>query len=103
MKNGPAAAATLSAGAGVLVIGFLTTLSAASAGIKEFLNFYPPAGSLTGKTTLGVIAWLGLWMLLHRAWRDQDVGYGRVLLTALALAALGSLFMFPPFFDLFHA
>lgn len=99
----PAAAATLAAGIGVLVIGLLTSLAAASPEIKDALNFYRPSGALTGKTTLGVISWLVAWGVLHQAWRDREVDYRRVLLVSVALTLLGGLLMFPPIFELFHA
>lgn len=101
--DGPAAAATLAAGIGVLVIGLLTTLAEASPGIRDTLNFYSPSGPLTGKTTLGVVSWLAAWGGFHLAWRAGNVNYRRVLLVAAALILLGGLLMFPPFFGVFHA
>ncbi len=65
--SGPAAAALIAAGIGVLVIGILTTGAAISEGLKSALNFWPPSGSLTGKTAIGLISWLISWAALNRS------------------------------------
>ena len=102
LPNGPAAAAILSAGVGSAVIGLLTTGAVISAGLKSALNWWSPAGPLTGKTGAGVIAWLVSWIVLHTLWKDEDVALVRVLVVTLMLLALGLLLTFPPVFEAFE-
>ena len=102
LPNGPAAAAILSAGVGSAVIGLLTTGAVISAGLKSALNWWRPAGPLTGKTGVGVIAWLVSWIVLHTLWRDRDVAFARLLVVTLVLLALGLLLTFPPVFEAFE-
>ena len=100
--NGPAAAAILSAGVGSAVIGLLTTGASMSGGLSSALNWWSPAGPLTGKTGAGVIAWLLTWIVLHTVWKDKQVAFGRVLAATLALLVLGLLLTFPPVFEAFE-
>lgn len=102
LTNGPAAAAILAAGVGSFVLGLLTTLAAASEPIKAALNWYAPAGSLTGKTSLAVLVWLVSWIILHVAWKDRELAFGRVFIGTLLLIGLGVLGTFPPIFELFE-
>jgi hypothetical protein len=102
LPNGPAAAAILSAGVGSAVIGLMTTGAVISAGLKSALNWWSPAGPLTGKTGVGVIAWLVSWIILHTLWKDEDVALVRVLVVTLVLLALGLLLTFPPVFEAFE-
>jgi len=102
LPNGPAAAAILSAGVGSAVIGLMTTGAVISAGLKSALNWWGPAGPLTGKTGVGVIAWLVSWIVLHILWKDEDVALVRVLVVTLVLLALGLLLTFPPVFEAFE-
>ncbi len=99
VPNGPAAAAILSAGVGSATIGLMTTGAVISAGLKSALNWWSPAGPLTGKTSVGVIAWLVTWIVLHVLWKDKDVPLVRVLVVMLVLLALGVLLTFPPVFE----
>jgi len=61
-----------------------------------------PAGPLTGKTGVGVIAWLVSWIVLHTLWKDEDVALVRVLVVSLVLLALGLVLTFPPVFEAFE-
>ena len=99
IPNGPAAAAILSAGVGSATIGLMTTGAVISAGLKSALNWWSPAGPLTGKTSVGVIAWLVTWIVLHVLWKDKDVPLVRVLVVMLVLLALGVLLTFPAVFE----
>jgi len=87
---------------GSAVIGLLTTGAVISAGLKSALNWWSPAGPLTGKTGVGVIAWLASWIVLHILWKDEDVAFVRVLVVTLVLLALGLLLTFPPVFEAFE-
>lgn len=102
LPNGPAAAAILAAGVGSAVIGLLTTGAVISAGLKSALTWWGPAGPLSGKTGVGVIAWLVSWIVLNTLWKDKDVAFVRVLVVTLVLLALGVLLTFPPVFEAFE-
>ena len=100
--NGSAAAAIVSAGVGSAVIGLMSTGAAISTGLKSALNWWGPAGPLSGKTGVGVIVWLVSWVVLHASWKDRDVAFTRVLVATLVLLALGLLLTFPPVFEAFE-
>ena len=103
MTNGPAAAAILASGIGSLCLGLFTCLAQALAPIKAALSFYGPTGSLSGETTLAVVAWLAAWAILHLLWKMEQVDFGKVFFATLILIALGLLGTFPPFFQVFGA
>ena len=67
VATGVAAAAFLSGGIGCFVIGLLTTLteSPALVNLKNALNWSNPVGPLSGKTGVGVIAFLLSWAIAH--------------------------------------
>ena len=102
LPSGPAAAALLSGGIGSLVIGLLTTGAVISEGLKGFLNWYSPTGALSGKTGVGIIAWLVSWLVLGTLWKDENPAIGRILTITLILIALGLLLTFPPVFEAFE-
>lgn len=99
--TGPGAAAVVAAGIGTFTIGLMASLAVASPGLSNALNWYNPTGPLSGKTGVGVVAWLLAWVILHAAWNSKNVNFGRAFSWALALVLLGFLLTFPPVFDLF--
>jgi hypothetical protein len=99
---GVAAAAFLSGGIGTLVIGLLTTGAVLSEGLKNALNWWDPAGPLSGKTGVGVLAWLISWVLLHTLWKDKDMDFNKIFVITLVLIGLGFVFTFPPVFEAFE-
>ena len=99
--SGPVAAAVLATGIGVFVLGLLTTLSEASTGIHDFLEFSEDVGPLSGKTILAVVAYGGSWGLLYGLWRRQNPVLRPILIAAAALTVLGMLGTFPTFFQAF--
>ncbi len=101
LPNGPFAAAIVAGGLGSATIGLLTVLAAASTHISDRLKFWSPAGSLTGKTTVGVLVFLASWLALHYGLRTKNVQLGRAVAIALTLLLLGLVGTFPPFFELF--
>ncbi len=100
-SSGVAAAAFVAAGIGCAALGLLTTLAEVSEGVKNLLNWWGPAGPLTGKTGLALILWLVAWLVLHRLWKTKDVNFRKAFLVTLVLIALGVLGTFPTFFELF--
>jgi hypothetical protein len=71
-------------------------------GLKSALNWWSPAGSLTGKTGIGVIVWLVSWALMNTLWKDKDYDLGKAFVTTLVLIGLGVLLTFPPVFEAFE-
>jgi len=101
LPNGPVAAAMLAGGLGSATIGLMTVLAEASEPIKNALNWWNPAGPLTGKTLTGMIVFFVSWVVLHIIYRGKSVNFARVTTIAFTLLGLGLLGTFPPFFDLF--
>ena len=104
--DGPAAAAMISAGIGIFVLGLLTTLAVISAGVKTFLLWWEwgqGVGPLAGKTTIAVVVWLLSWLILDRLWRRKDVELKTAFYIGLGFGILGAIGTFPPFFELFHS
>jgi len=97
LPNGPAGAAILSAGAGCTFVGILTVVAGASKPIGKWLMFYPPTGSLSGVSSVGILLWLVVWLILAKRWRIRTVAIAKVNATAFLLLALGVLLTFPPF------
>lgn len=100
--SGPAMAVILSASIGVFVTGLATVLATASTAVKEALNWWNPAGPLTGKTGVGVIAWMVAWAVSHAVWREKEVGFRGIWILSLILIILGWVMMFPPVFEAFE-
>lgn len=102
VTTGPAAAAMISGGIGTLVIGLLTTGAVISEGLKEVLNWWNPAGPLSGKTGVGVIAWLLTWVILNTLLKGKDYDVGKAFRITLILIGIGLLLTFPPIFEAFE-
>jgi hypothetical protein len=100
IPNGPGAAAILAAGIGCAAVGILALAGDASETIGKLLNFYNPAGPLSGVTTLAIIIWLVAWYVLNRLWQAKTVPMVRINVAAFVLLAVGFLLTFPPFMDL---
>lgn len=101
IPNGEAAAAILAAAIGCLALGVFVVLAEASAGFKNGIRFYMPAGPLSGKTTLAVLVWVVAWAALHYFWRKKDLDFSKVFWASMVLIGLGVIGTFPKFFDLF--
>jgi hypothetical protein len=99
--TGPVAAAVLATGLGAAVLGLLTTLSEASTGVHDFLEFDEDVGPLSGKTIIAVIAYVASWAVLHGLWRRQSPALRPILIGTAVLIALGVLGTFPTFFQAF--
>lgn len=102
IPSGSAAAALIASGIGAFVIGLLTTGAVISEGLKNALNWYNPAGPLTGKTGVGILVWLIVWAVLHNRWKDEEVTLGSIFTWTLVLIALGLILTFPPVFEAFE-
>ena len=100
IPNGPGAAAILAAGIGCAAVGILAFAGDASDAMGKALNFYNPAGTLSGVTTLAIIIWLVAWFVLARMWATKTVAMAKVNVASFALLIIGLLLTFPPFMDL---
>ena len=101
IPNGPGAAAILAAGIGCAMVGILAFAAEASRPFANMLNFYNPAGPLSGKTTVAVIVWLVAWFTLASLWRNKTVALAAVNWAAFILLGVGFLLTFPPIWALF--
>lgn len=100
MPNGPGAAAILAAGAGCFLLAIIAIAADRMPGLARWVSFYKPTGPLSGVTTVALLAWLGVWGVLHWKWRNRNLKM-RTVAAALVLLALALLLMFPPVADLF--
>jgi len=101
MTNGSGAAAILAAGFASFVLAVLAIAADKSTTIKTLMNFYRPTGPLSGVTTSAILAWIILWIVLERSWRNRSLPMTRINRIALALFVLGLLLTCPPIADLF--
>lgn len=92
--NGPALSAVLAAGIGSAAMGVAVLLN--EAGILTAPSLYAPAGGLSGRAAIAVVAWLVAWGVLHRRWKHRDVAVGRVFAWTLGLVAFSVIATFPP-------
>jgi hypothetical protein len=102
-SNGPAVAALIAAGIGVLVLGILTTWGAASTSFaNDVLNIKNRVGPLSGKTTFAVLAYLVSWAVLSIPLWKKNISLNTALLITAALVAAGFVGTFPKFFQAFE-
>lgn len=94
-------AAILAGSIGSLAIGLFTIGAKASSGLKSALNWYDPAGAISGKTAAGVLVWLIVWFILRQRWQDKSISLSTIYTVSLVLIGLGLLFTFPPIFEAF--
>lgn len=99
-ENGPAAAAILSAGIGCFAVGVLAVVADGLKPVARLLTFYTPTGPLSGVSTVAIVLWLAIWLLLAKLWGAKMVAMKRVNAVAFALLAIGLLLTFPPFGNL---
>jgi multisubunit Na+/H+ antiporter MnhG subunit len=95
VPNGAAMAAFLAAGIGAFAVGLFVLLN--ETGIFKAPTLYEPAGGVSGRTTLAVVAWLVAWGVLHARWKEREVAAAAVWVVTVILTALGILGTFPPF------
>ena len=99
--TGLMAAALGAAGLGAFVLGLLTTLAEASAGVASWLQFNDRVGPLSGKTIIATAVFFGTWGTLSVLLQRKNPPLQAVLIATGALLALGFLMTFPTFFQAF--
>jgi hypothetical protein len=100
--NGGVVAAIVAAGLACAIFGFLVVLTAASPEVEKLMTFYWPAGPLTGRSTVTIVAYLVIWPNLHYRLRDRHLDLYKAFLFTLFLVGLGLIGTFPPFYQLFQ-
>jgi len=99
--TGGAWAAVLAAAIGCACFGLVTDLAEMSKSISNVLNIHNPTGDLSGKSAVGVAAWLLAWGILHARWRGRIIRRpGGITLLSVVLLLLGLVGVFPPFVDM---
>ena len=101
IATGPAAAAMIAAGIGCFTLGMLVILAHVSPAVAQALDWYLPAGPLSGKTGVAIGVWILTWFALDRLWARREVDLGGAWRWTMVLVGSGFLATFPPFFDLF--
>ena len=99
--TGLMAAALLAAGLGAFVLGLLTTLAEASAGVASWLQFNDRVGPLSGKTIIAACTFFCSWGVLSALLVRRNPALKAVLVGTGLLLALGFLMTFPTFFQAF--
>jgi hypothetical protein len=99
--NGPVAAALLAGGIGSAVLGLVTFSVELSEGVKNAMSWYKPVGPLSGKSTLGILAFVISWLVLNYLWQGKETNFTRVATIAIVLVVIGLILTFPPFWHLF--
>jgi hypothetical protein len=99
LRNGPGAAAILSAAIGSCAFGVFAFAADAVPAINHALGIWKPSGALSGVSTAGIVVWLAAWCVLARRWSGRDVGLLWVNLASMLLLIAGLLLTFPPFMD----
>jgi hypothetical protein len=97
--NGAAMAPFLAAGIGAFAVGLFVILN--EAGVFAAPTLYGPAGGVSGRTTVAVLAWLIAWGLLHSRWKARHVDPRRVSAATLTLIGIGVVCSFPPVWGMF--
>jgi hypothetical protein len=101
LTNGSGAAAILAAGIGSLTLAVLSIAADQSKAIQSALDFSKPTGPLSGVTTVAILVWLVVWVILDLRWRKKTIALTQTTIVAFVLLALGFLLTFPPIACLF--
>ncbi len=104
LPTGPAAAAVVAAGLGLMALGLSQVGAEASESFKAWLQavgnaWMPGAGGIgpySGKETVALVVWCGTWAGLHFAWRRREVSVTVAGVAALILIGLATTLVWPP-------
>jgi hypothetical protein len=99
--NGPAWAALIAGAFGGFLFGVLTDISEVSKTASDHLQWYRPAGALSGVAIAAVAIWLIVWAILHVLWKNKRMQNQQLLLLISCALILGGIIAtFPPFYEL---
>ena len=104
LTTGPAAAALLAAGLGLLALGASQLFSEAAPAFKDAMQTLgnawmpgaPGIGPYSGKETVGLLVWLLSWACLHAAWRKREVNLVATGAVMLVLLGIATTILWPP-------
>ena len=104
LTTGPATAALIGAGLGVLALALSHLFSEASVSFKEAMqalgNLWMPGaqgiGPYSGKETVGLVVWLLSWTLLHLVLRKREVNLVVTGVITLVLVGVATTILWPP-------
>lgn len=99
--NGPVAAVLLATGIGAVLLGILVIAAESSLSFADSLAYSMRVGPLSGKVLWATGGFLASWGILALVLRGRDVNLRAVVVISSILIALGLLFTFPPFFQMF--
>ena len=103
LRNGPAAATILAAGIGAAFLGIIVTCAEAFRPLSTVLTFSKAVGPLSGKTTVVMVVWLGVWAVIHWRWRERQVHFRPVAVATVVFVIVGLLGTFPPVYGVVAA
>ena len=101
--NGPVAAAMLAGGIGSAVLGIATLVYELNdkSAFATSMTWVKPVGGLSGKSGLGIIAFILSWVILHFILKGKETKFGQMAAIALAGLVIGLIGTFPPVWHLF--
>ena len=107
VPTGVAVAALMSAMLGLLALAVTNVFTAASKGFNAWVHsvgklWMPGAegiGPYSGKETIGLVVWLGTWVVLHYALRGRELRLSRWLLLFLVGIGVATTLIWPPVFE----
>jgi hypothetical protein len=103
ISNGKAAAALLAGAAGIALLGIFSVLAQWLPPFRTLLALNPAVGSLSGKTTIPVVLWVILWLVMDYSWKGKELDFKKVLIWIRVLLVIGLLGTFPLVYRLFNA
>lgn len=103
--NGPVAAGLLAGGIGAAVMGIVTVMNeiAPKSAFSTSLVWYKPAGGLSGKAGLSIIAYFVAWAILYFLFKEKETKFEQMALIALILLVIGLIGTFPPVWHMLGA
>jgi len=103
IPNGKAAAALLSAAAGIAFLGIFSVLAEWLPSFRQMLVLNERVGALSGRMVLPVLLWVIFWLVLDFSWKNKELDFGKILVGTRILLIIGLLGTFPLILGLFRA
>jgi len=99
--NGLFLATAVAAAVGAFVLGLLTVLNEASAGVSSSLTIIERVGPLSGKVIWALVAFAVSWVALAGAFWKRELDWKIPLGVAGVLLGIAFILTFPPIFEAF--
>ncbi len=102
--TGPAAAALIAVGVGLVALAISHLLAELATPLKEAIHaigkaWMPGAagiGPYAGKETIALVAWLGTWLILHLLWKRRAISVTTGAIVCLVLLGVATTLLWPP-------